>query len=77
MAHSFTTRAQACNASFYGHPVRYQSPSVASMDAQELPPWYINDAIDVSTGEVHIPAIMNKVTGETNAVIDPVIGEKK
>ena len=47
------------------------------MDAQELPPWYINDAIDVSTGEVHIPAIMNKVTGETNAVIDPVIGEKK
>ena len=49
-ARNFPTRARACNALFHGHPDRYQSPSVASMDAQELPPWYINDIIDVSTG---------------------------
>ena len=47
------------------------------MDAHELPPWDINIIIDGSTGKVHIPATMNGITGETNVVIDPVIGEKK
>ena len=76
-AHSFPTRAQAYNALFHGHPNGHQSPLVASIDAQELPPWYINAVIDRSTCKVHIPAIMHEVTGEINAVIDPVTGEKR
>ena len=55
----------------------YQSPSVASMNAQELPLWYINTITNDSTGEVYIPATMNEITGKTNAVIDTVTGEKK
>ena len=76
-AHSFLMRARACNALFHGHPDGYQSPSVASMNAHELPLWYIDAFIDDSTDKVHIPAIMNEFTGEINVVIDPVIGEKK
>ena len=69
---SFSTRTQACNALMHGHPNGYQSPIVESMDAQELPPWYINVVIDESTGEAHIPAIVDELMGEINAVFDPV-----
>ena len=76
-AYIFPTRARECNALFHGHPNGYQSPAVASIDAQELTPWYINAVVDNSTDDVHIPAIMNEVTGGINAVIDHVTKEER
>ena len=40
------------------------------MDTYELPLWYINAIIDDSINEVHIPAIVDKIMGEINVVID-------
>ncbi len=47
------------------------------MSGQKLPLWLINAVITKETGDVNVPAIINKATREIHAVIYLITGKQK